>query len=181
MPNMYEIYKKVVVPALKQKRGYKNDLQVPRLRKIVLTSGIGTKMEKDVFNEAKEHFAVISGQQCLVTKSKKDVANFKLRKGTPVGVMVTLRGQRMYDFLDRLTHYVLPRVRDFRGIPKTGFDGSGNYNFGLSDITVFPEVDLDKVKRQIGLNITFVTSAKSNEEAFDLLHLLDMPFATESK
>jgi large subunit ribosomal protein L5 len=96
----------------------------------------------------------------------------------PVGLMVTLRGQRMYDFLDRLTHNVLPRVRDFRGIPKTGFDGSGNYNFGLNDITVFPEVDLDKVKRQIGLNITIVTSAKTNEEAFDLLQMLDMPFAS---
>ncbi|HCE43455.1 MAG TPA: 50S ribosomal protein L5 [Lentisphaeria bacterium] len=178
MPNMYETYKKVVVPALKKKRGYTNDLQVPKLRKIVITSGIGTKMEKDAFTEAKEHFAAISGQQCLVTKSKKDVANFKLRKNVPVGVMVTMRGQRMYDFLDRLVHNVLPRVRDFRGIPKTGFDGSGNYNFGLPDITVFPEVDLDKVKRQIGLNITFVTSAKTNEEAFDLLHMLEMPFAS---
>ncbi len=178
MPNMHETYKSLVVPALKKKRGYTNDLQVPRLRKIIITSGIGTKMEKDAFTEAKEHFAAISGQQCVVTKSKKDIANFKLRKGVPVGVKVTMRGQRMYDFLDRLVHNVLPRVRDFRGIPKTGFDGSGNYNFGLNDITVFPEVDLDKVKRQIGLNITFVTSAKNNEEAFDLLQLLEMPFAS---
>ena len=166
MPNVQETYKKVVVPALKQKRGYKNDLEVPRLRKIIISSGIGSKMEKDAFTEAKEHFAMITGQQCVVTKSKKNIANFKLRSGMPVGVMVTLRGRRMYDFLDRLTHNVLPRVRDFRGIAKTGFDGSGNYNFGLNDITVFPEVDLDKVKRQIGLNITFVTSAKTNEEAF---------------
>ncbi len=178
MPNMHETYKNVVVPALKKKRGYKNDLQVPRLRKIIITSGIGTKMEKDAFTEAKEHFAAISGQQCMITKSKKNIANFKLRKDVPVGVMVTMRGQRMYDFLDRLVHNVLPRVRDFRGIPKTGFDGSGNYNFGLNDITVFPEVDLDKVKRQLGLNVTFVTSAKTNDEAFDLLQLLEMPFSS---
>lgn len=178
MPNFRDTYKKVVVPALKSKRGYKNEFEVPRLRKIVLSSGIGTKMEKDAFTEAKEHFSMITGQQSIVKKSKKNIANFKLRSGMPVGLMVTLRGQRMYDFLDRLTHNVLPRVRDFRGIPKTGFDGSGNYNFGLNDITVFPEVDLDKVKRQIGLNITIVTSAKTNEEAFDLLQMLDMPFAS---
>lgn len=178
MPKLRDTYKQVVVPALKSKRGYKNEFEVPKLRKIVLSAGIGTKMEKDAFAEAKEHFAMISGQQCVVKKSKKNIANFKLRSGMPVGVMVTLRGQRMYDFLDRLTHNVLPRVRDFRGIPKTGFDGSGNYNFGLNDITVFPEVDLDKVKRQIGLNITIVTSAKTNEEAFDLLQMLDMPFAS---
>jgi large subunit ribosomal protein L5 len=178
MPNVRDTYKQIVIPALKKKRGYENEFQVPKLRKIVLSSGIGTKMEKDAFTEAKEHFAAISGQQCVVKKTKKDIANFKLRSGMPVGVMVTLRGKRMYDFLDRLTHNVLPRVRDFRGIPKTGFDGSGNYNFGLNDITVFPEIDLDKVKRQIGLNITIVTSAKTNEEAFDLLQMLDMPFAT---
>ena len=178
MPNVRDTYKQVVVPALKKKRGYKNEFEVPKLRKIVLSSGIGTKMEKDAFAEAKEHFSMITGQQCVVKKSKKDIANFKLRSGMPVGVMVTLRGKRMYDFIDRLTHNVLPRVRDFRGIPKTGFDGSGNYNFGLNDITVFPEVDLDKVKRLIGLNITIGTSAKTNEEAFDLLQMLDMPFAS---
>jgi len=134
-------------------------------------------MDKDAMNEAKEHLSHIAGQLPLVCKSKKNISNFKLRKGMPIGLMVTLRGKRMYDFFDRLVHLALPRVRDFRGIPKKGFDGSGNYNFGIQDITVFPEVDLDKVKRHFGLNITIVTTAKSDEEAFDLLQMLQMPFA----
>ncbi|OGV52961.1 MAG: 50S ribosomal protein L5 [Lentisphaerae bacterium GWF2_52_8] len=177
MPDMMKQYKEQVAPALLKKRGYKNVMEVPKLKKIVLSTGINTSAERDVFNEAKLHFTAISGQLPVITKSTKNIANFKLRKGQPVGLMVTMRGARMYEFLDRLIHITLPRVRDFRGIPKKGFDGAGNYNFGVPDITVFTEIDLDKVKHPMGLNITMVTSAKNKEEAFDLLALLDLPFA----
>ncbi len=178
MPDVLKTYRETVRPALKQKRGYKNDLEVPRLSKIVVSMGIGTKMDKDAMPEAKEHLTALTGQLPLICKSKKNISNFKLRKDMPVGMMVTLRGKRMFDFYDRLVHNTLPRVRDFRGVSRKGFDGRGNYNFGIQDITVFPEVDLDKVKRHFGLNITIVTTAKSNDEAFDLLQMLQMPFAT---
>ena len=181
MPDIRKHYKEEIVPALKEKRGYKNVHQVPKMTKIVISTGISSDKEKDTFNDAKEQMGKITGQQPVIVKSKKDVANFKLRRGVPVGVMVTLRGTRMYEFFDRLVHNALPRVRDFRGISATGFDGSGNYNMGLDDVSVFTEIDLDKVKYQLGINITIVTTAKTNEEAFDLLKLLEMPFAGEEE
>lgn len=175
--DMYKRYKDESIPALKEKRGYKNTLQVPRMTKIVISSGISTKSEKDAFNEAKEHISMITGQRPVITKAKKNVANFKLRRGMQVGVMVTLRGSRMYEFYDRLVHNALPQVRDFRGVPRNGFDRSGNYNLGIPDITVFTELDLDKVKHSMGINISIVTSAETDEEALELLSMLDMPFA----
>ncbi len=178
MSDILKTYREVVRQALKEKRGYKNDLAVPRISKIVLSMGIGTKMDKDAMPEAKDHLTALSGQLPLVCKSKKNISNFKLRKDMPVGLMVTLRGARMYQFYSKLVYNTLPRVRDFRGISKKGFDGRGNYNFGIQDITVFPEIDLDKVKRHFGLNITIVTTAKTNEEAYDLLHMLHMPFGS---
>jgi large subunit ribosomal protein L5 len=178
MPDMKKEYNEKVVPALKKKLGYKNTLEVPRLTKIVISTGIGTGKERDAFTDAKEQLAMITGQQPVIVKAKKNVANFKLRVGMPVGVMVTLRGKRMYEFLDRFIHNALPRVRDFRGISPKGFDGAGNYNLGLDDISVFTEIDLDKVKYQLGINIAFVMTAKTNEEAFELLKELEMPFAS---
>ncbi len=177
MPDIRKHYKEVIVPALKEQRKYKNVHQVPRLTKIVISTGISSDKERDTFSDAKDQITKFTGQQPVIVNAKKNVANFKLRIGMPVGVMVTLRGTRMYEFYDRLVHNALPRVRDFRGVPSKGFDGSGNYNMGLDDVSVFTEIDLDKVKYQLGVNITIVTTAKTNEEAFDLLKLLEMPFA----
>ncbi len=177
MPDMYKKYKDEVVAALREKRGYKNIMEVPKLQKIVLSTGINSSADRDTFQEAKKQLGQITGQSPVITKAKKNVANFKLRVGQQNGVMVTLRGSRMYEFLDRLVHVALPRVRDFRGIPKKGFDGAGNYNVGCQDISVFTEIDPDKLKYPLGFNITMVTSSKTDEEAFDLLKLLEMPFA----
>ena len=177
MPDMKKKYKEQIVPELMKKLGVKNVMQVPKLSKIVISTGVGTKMEKDAFTEARNHLAAITGQLPVVTKSKKNVANFKLRAGMPVGVMVTLRGSMMYDFLDRFVHVALPRVRDFRGVPKKGFDKAGNYNLGVPDVSIFTEVDLEKIKYPLGLNITMVTSAKSDAEAKELLTMLEVPFA----
>ncbi len=177
MPDMKKKYNTEIVPALMTKMGYKNVMQVPKLKKIVLSMGIGTKMEKDAFTEGKNILANITGQLPVVTKAKKNVANFKLRVGQQVGVMVTLRGSRMYEFFDRFVHNALPRVRDFRGVPKKGFDRVGNYNMGVQDVSVFTEVDLEKLKYPMGLNLTIVTSAETDKEAKELLALMDMPFA----
>ena len=177
MPDIKKLYKEKILPEMKASRKYENDLQVPRLKKIVLNCGLGTKHEKDTVNEAKEHIAAVTGQAPVRTKSSKNISNFKLRKGMQVGLMVTLRGAKMFDFLDRLVHNYLPRVRDFRGIPKKGFDGKGNYNLGIQDVSIFTEIDLDKLKHPIGLNITMVTSAKTDEEARELLQRFGMPFA----
>ena len=174
---MKKKYLEEVAPALKEKMGYGNVMQIPKLQKIVLSMGVGTKMDKDALPEAKSILTAISGQMPVVTKAKKNVANFKLRAGMPVGLMVTLRGSKMYDFLDRFVHNALPRVRDFRGIPKKGFDGVGNYNLGVPDVSVFTEVDLEKLKYPFGLNLTIVTSAKTNAEAKELLSMMDVPFA----
>jgi large subunit ribosomal protein L5 len=177
MPDIRKHYKEVIVPALKEQRKYENVHQVPKLTKIVISTGISSDKERDTFSDAKDQITKITGQQPVIVNAKKNVANFKLRVGMPVGIMVTLRGSRMYEFYDRLVHNALPRVRDFRGVSPKGFDGSGNYNMGLDDVSVFTEIDLDKVKYQLGINITMVTTAKTNEEAFDLLKLLEMPFA----
>lgn len=178
MPDMKKFYRENVVPAMKNSRGYGNVMQVPKIQKVVINSGIGTKFEKDTMKEAQEHLSAISGQTPVVTKSGKNISNFKLRKGMAVGVRVTLRGSKMYDFIDRLVHNYLPRVRDFRGISKKAFDKAGNYNLGIKDISIFTEIDLDKLKHPIGLNITIVTSAETDDEAFELLQRMGMPFAT---
>ena len=178
MPDIYKTYKEEVLPRLKEKLGYTNTMKIPRLSKILISTGIGTGVERDAFTEAKKNISMITGQAAVITKSKKNISNFKLRKGQAVGAMVTLRNKRMYEFYDRLVHTVIPQIRDFRGVsPK--FDHSGNYNMGLNDISVFSEIDLDKLKRPMGLNITIVTTAETDEEAHELLTLLEMPFATK--
>ena len=176
MPDMKKKYDEEVRQALADKLGIKNVMQIPKLRKIVISTGIGSDKERDAFTEAKKHIGAITGQEPVITKARKNVSNFKLRVGMPVGVMVTLRGSRMYEFLDRFVHNAMPRVRDFRGVPKKGFDGVGNYNLGVPDISVFTEVDTDKLKYPLGINITMVTSAGNDEAAFALLKMLEVPF-----
>ena len=176
MPDMKKKYDEEVRQALADKLGIKNVMQIPKLKKIVISTGIGSDKERDAFTEAKKHIGAITGQEPVITKARKNVSNFKLRVGMPVGVMVTLRGSRMYEFLDRFVHNAMPRVRDFRGVPKKGFDGVGNYNLGVPDISVFTEVDTDKLKYPLGINITMVTSAGSDEAAFALLKMLEVPF-----
>ncbi len=177
MPDMKKMYNEVVRPALMEKMGYKNVMQIPKLQKIVISTGISTKMDKDAFTEARTHIQALAGQYPVICKAKKNVANFKLRQGQNVGLMVTLRGDRMYQFLDRLVHNAFPRVRDFRGAPKKGFDHAGNYNLGVADVSIFTEIDLDKIKYPLGLNVTMVTSAKTDAEAKELLTMLEFPFA----
>lgn len=176
MPDMLKKYREEVTPELMRRLGCKNKLEVPKLVKIVINTGISSSKEKDAFTEAKHQLALITGQAPVITKSRKNVANFKLRKGMSVGAMVTLRGSRMYEFFDRLVHIVTPRIRDFRGVPKKGFDKVGNYNMGMPDISVFTEVDLDKMKYPMGIQITFVTNAGDGKRAFELLKLMEMPF-----
>ena len=158
------------------KRGYTSPLQAPRLLKIVLNSGVGTSKDKEVLQSAVDTLTAITGQKPVITKARKSISNFKLRDGMPVGTSVTLRRGVMYNFLYRLINVALPRVRDFRGIPKKAFDGAGNYTFGLTDQSVFTEIDLDRIKHTLGMNITLVTTAATDEEARDLLGLLGMPF-----
>ena len=176
MPDMKKKYNEEVVPALKAKLGITNVMQVPKLQKIVLSTGISSKMEKDAMAEARTHLTELAGQAPVVCKAKKNVAGFKLRVGMPVGLMVTLRGKKMYEFLDRFVHNALPRVRDFRGVPTKGFDGVGNYNLGIPDVSIFTEIDLEKIKYPLGLNLTMVTSAKTDAEARELLAMLEVPF-----
>lgn len=176
MPDMKKKYVDQVKAALAAKLDIKNVMQIPKLVKIVVSTGIGSDKERDAFSEAKKHLGAMTGQEPVITKAKKNVSNFKLRVGMPVGVMVTLRGDRMYQFLDRFVHNAMPRVRDFRGIPKAGFDGVGNYNIGVKDISVFTEVDADKLKYPLGVNITFVTSAKDDASARELLTMMELPF-----
>ena len=176
MPDMKKKYSEEVRSALAEKLGIKNVMQIPKIEKIVISTGIGSDKERDAFAEAQKHISAMTGQKAIVCKARKNVSNFKLRVGMPVGVMVTLRGNRMYEFLDRFVHNAMPRVRDFRGIPKTGFDGVGNYNMGISDISVFTEVDADKLKYPLGVNIAFVTTAKTDEAARELLKMMEVPF-----
>ncbi len=171
-------YEQEIAPALIKARGYKNLLEVPRLAKIVVNTGVGTAKERETLQEAVDTLARITGQRPVVTKSRKSISNFKLREGMSVGACTTLRGKLMYNFLHRLINIVLPRVRDFRGISGTAFDGDGNYSMGLADQSVFTEINLDKVKHTIGMNITIVTTAKTDEEAKALLTLMGMPFAS---
>lgn len=170
-------YKERVISALTEEFGYKNVMQVPKLRKIVISRGVGAAVaDKKLIDYSVEELSTISGQRAVATMSKKDVAAFKLRKGMPIGAKVTLRGERMYEFLDRLITSALPRVRDFNGINATGFDGRGNYNLGIEEQIIFPEIDIDKVRKIEGMNITFETSAETDKEAKSLLTQLGLPF-----
>lgn len=172
-----EKYRTEVVPALMQQFGYKNAMQVPRLVKICLNQGVGEATgDKKLVDNAVAEMTMIAGQKAVPTRARRSVSNFKLREGMPIGVRVTLRGDRMYEFLDRLIHVALPRVRDFRGINDKSFDGRGNYNMGLSEQIVFPEIDLEKISRVSGMDITFVTTAKTDAEALALLKALGLPF-----
>lgn len=177
IPRLKEEYKSRIVSALTEEFGYKNVMQVPKLEKIVVSRGVGAAVsDKKLVDHAVEEITKITGQQAVSTISKKDVASFKLRKGMPIGAKVTLRGERMYEFLDRLITSSLPRVRDFNGIKSTGFDGRGNYNLGVTEQIIFPEIDIDKVNKIAGFDITFVTSANTDKEAQSLLAELGLPF-----
>ena len=177
MARLREHYEKTVKPALMAKFGYKNAMAVPKLTKIVINMGVGeASQDRKKIEGAVENLRAIAGQKPVITRSRKAIANFKLREGQPVGCSVTLRKARMYEFLDRLVNVALPRVRDFRGLPSKSFDGSGNYNIGLKEQIVFPEVDYDKIDKVRGMNITICTTAKSDAEAQALLAAFDMPF-----
>ena len=177
VPRLKEEYKSRIKAALTEEFGYKNIMQVPKLQKIVISKGVGAAVaDKKLIEYAVDELTKISGQKAIATISKKDVAAFKLRKGMPIGVKVTLHGDKMYEFLDRLVTASLPRVRDFRGIKATGFDGRGNYNLGITEQIIFPEINIDKVNKIGGMDITFVTSANTDKEAKSLLHELGLPF-----
>jgi large subunit ribosomal protein L5 len=181
-PRLKEQYLKQVKPALQKKFNYKSSMQVPRIEKICVNQGIGIAVsDKKLAEGAVVEMTNITGQKAVTSKSKKDIANFKLRKGVPVGVRVTLRGNNMYDFLDRLISAALPRIRDFKGIERRGFDGHGNYTLGITEQIIFPEIVMDKVNKIMGYDITFVTSAKTDEEARVLLEAFGMPFKKENE
>src|ERR1700726_2573759 len=178
----YRHYKDRVVPALRERHQYKNVHQIPRVAKVVINTSVGSQPDiKQALDEAKAELALITGQQPAETRAKKSIANFKLRKDQIIGAKVTLRGDRMYEFLERLIKAALPRIRDFRGVSPRCFDGHGNYTLGVSDQSIFPEVELDKVKRNIGFDVTIVTTARTNEEAKSLLSEMGMPFSDRAK
>jgi large subunit ribosomal protein L5 len=174
---LYRKYVDEVRPALLEKRKYKNVHQVPCIEKIVINMGVSASLEKAAVDDAARDLTQITGRKPVINKSRKSVANFKLRQGQPIGCRVTLRRDVMYEFFDRLVAAALPRIRDFRGVSSRSFDGRGNYSLGLPEQTIFPEVELDKIKRHQGMDITIVTSADTDEEALDLLKLMGMPFA----
>ncbi len=178
VPTMKTKYKDVVAPELIKTLGYKNKMQVPKIEKIVLNLCVSTAHDRDALQAVADDMAKIAGQKPVITKAKLSVSNFKLREGMPIGAKVTLRSNQMYEFMDRLVNVALPRIRDFRGISGNSFDGQGNYSMGMQEQTVFPEIDPDRVKKVHGMDITFVTSAKSDGEAKELLTLMGMPFAT---
>jgi len=177
MARLLEIYKKGVVPAMMKEFGYKNLLEVPRLEKVVINMGLGEAIQDiKVIDHAVRDLSVITGQRPVVTKAKKSIASFKLREGMPIGCMVTLRGKRMYEFLDRLVNFCLPRVRDFKGVSDRSFDGRGNFTLGIKEQIIFPEIEYDKVDKIRGMNITITTTARTNKEGKALLGFLGMPF-----
>jgi len=181
-PRLADKYRNEVVPALMKRFGYKSIMQAPKLEKICINRGVnGAVADKKMVDVAVEELTNITGQKAVPTLSKKDVSNFKLRKGMPIGARVTLRGVKMYEFLDRLVSVALPRVRDFKGISDKAFDGRGNYTLGVTEQIIFPEIDIDKVNKITGMDITFVTSASSNEEAYELLKEIGMPFKNIKK
>ena len=180
-PRKKDIYVKDIVPALKEKFQYSSVMQVPKLTKIVLNKGIGAAVaDKKLVDQGVEELSLITGQRAVATKSKIAVSNFKLREDMPIGAKVTLRGEKMYEFLDRLTTVALPRVRDFKGISDKGFDGRGNYTLGVTEQIIFPEISIEKVTKITGMDITFVTTAATDEEAFALLKALGMPFVNKN-
>jgi len=178
---LYDKYVKEVVPALTEKRKYTNSHQVPRMEKIVVNMGVSASLEKSAIDDAAKDLALITGRKAAVSKSRHSIANFKLREGQPIGCRVTLRRDAMYEFFDRLVATALPRIRDFRGLSPRSFDGRGNYSLGITDQTIFPEIELDKIKRTQGMDITIVTSARTDEEAHDFLKMMGLPFADVSK
>ena len=181
-PRLADKYTKEVIPALMKKFAYKTVMQAPKLEKICINRGVnGAVNDKKLIDIAVDELVMITGQKAVPTMSKKDISNFKLRKGMPIGARVTLRGVKMYEFLDRLVAVSLPRVRDFKGISDKAFDGRGNYTLGITEQIIFPEIDIDKVNKITGLDITFVTSANTNEEAYELLKELGMPFKNIKK
>ena len=179
-PRLKKKYNSEIVNNLK--KNYKSVMQVPKLTKISINQGVGNAVnDKKLIEAAQKEMTLIAGQKAVLTKSRKDISNFKLRKGMPVGVMVTLRGDRMYEFLDRFVTSTLPRVRDFQGIPNKGFDGRGNYTLGIKEQIAFPEISIDKVLKVTGMDITFVTNTDSDEEALTLLTELGLPFKNKNK
>lgn len=177
VPKLKEKYHSEIVAGLKEEFGYANVMEVPRLKKIVLSQGIGAATaDKKLVEYAIDEMSRITGQKAIATYSKKDISNFKLRKGMPIGAKVTLRGERMYEFLERLIWTALPRIRDFNGIKKNGFDGRGNYNLGITEQIIFPEINIDSVNRISGMDITFVTNANTDKEAKALLEKFGLPF-----
>jgi large subunit ribosomal protein L5 len=181
-PRLEKRYRDEVIPALMKKFSYKSVMQVPKLEKICLNRGVnGAVSDKKLVDVAVEELSTISGQKAMSTMSKKDISNFKLRKNMPIGARVTLRGDKMYEFMDRLIAVALPRVRDFRGVNEKSFDGRGNYTMGVTEQIIFPEVDIDKVTKITGMDITFVTTAGTDEEAYELLRELGMPFRNIKK
>ena len=181
-PRLFEKYKAEVIPALVKKFGYTSIMQAPRLEKICLNRGVnGAVTDKKLVDIAVEEMTTISGQKAIPTMSKKDISNFKLRKSMPIGTRSTLRGRKMYEFLDRLIAVAMPRVRDFRGVNEKSFDGRGNYTMGVTEQIIFPEIDIDKVNRITGFDITFVTTANNDEEGYELLKELGMPFRNIKK
>jgi large subunit ribosomal protein L5 len=181
-PRLKNKYKGEVVPALMKRFAYKSVMQVPKLEKIAINRGVnGAVNDKKLIDIALDELTTITGQKAVSTMSKKDISNFKLRKNMPIGARVTLRGEKMYEFLDRLISVALPRVRDFRGINEKSFDGRGNYTMGVTEQIIFPDIDIDKVNRITGMDITFVTTARTDEEAYELLKELGMPFKNAKK
>jgi large subunit ribosomal protein L5 len=177
LSRLHERYRKDAMPALSKRFGYKNMMAVPRLKKITVNIGMGEASQNiKLLDVAVQELGQITGQKPVITRAKKSIANFKIRKGMPIGCMVTLRGERMYEFLDRLSNIVLPRVRDFKGLPGNSFDGRGNYTLGLKDQLVFPEIDYTRVDKIKGMNITLTTTAHSDEEGRELLKLMGVPF-----
>ncbi len=176
-PRLYSEYKARIASALHKQFNYESVMQIPKLEKIVLSRGVGEAVnDKKLIDNSVEEFSLIAGQRPVVMKSKKNISNFKLREGMPIGVKVTLRKERMYEFLDRFINVALPRVRDFRGIPTKGFDGRGNFTMGIREQIIFPEINVDKISKISGLDVTFVTSAPTDEEALALLREFGMPF-----
>jgi large subunit ribosomal protein L5 len=179
-PRLREKYSKEVVPALMTQFSYTTTMQVPKISKICLNQGLGIAItDRKHIEGGISEMTMISGQKAVATKSKKDISNFKLRKGMPIGVRVTLRGDKMYEFLDRLISVAIPRIRDFRGVSDKGFDGKGNYTLGITEQIIFPEIDIDKVARINGMDITFVTTARNDREAYALLKEFGIPFKTK--
>jgi large subunit ribosomal protein L5 len=180
-PRLKDKYTKDIVPALKDKFNYSSVMQVPKIEKICINKGMGVAVtDKKLIDVALEEITNITGQKAVSTKSKKAISNFKLRENMPIGVRVTLRGDKMYEFLDRLMSIALPRVRDFKGISNKGFDGRGNYTLGVTEQIIFPEISIEKVNKISGMDITFVTSAQTDEESFELLKAFGMPFANKN-